>query len=95
MSAAALARAAKLRGFKLGQTSVSRILELKQAPTLSKVYEIAQTLDLPVRVFLTDGVKDSLQNVVELPPRYPKIFGKKSNQDTTKPKSGKKLPNRR
>jgi transcriptional regulator with XRE-family HTH domain len=82
MSANALAKAAKARGFKLGQRSVSRMLELKQDPTLEKVYEISQTLGLRAQDLIEDAVtavKKPLQNVVSLPPRYPKIFGKKSH----------------
>lgn len=91
LSANALAKAAKARGFKLGQTSVSRILELKQAPTLEKVHEIAETLGVPAWYLLTD--KSQVQQtvitppinktlhtkVLELPRPYPKIFGKKSH----------------
>jgi transcriptional regulator with XRE-family HTH domain len=79
MSANGLARAAKAKGFKLGQRSVSRILELTQDPTLEKLYEIAQTLDVSVRSLIADeGIKKPLQNVVSLPSPYRKIFGKKS-----------------
>jgi transcriptional regulator with XRE-family HTH domain len=100
-----LAKAAKSRGFKLGQRTVSRILELKQDPTLSKVWEISQTLDVPIRALLgseTEPVKNPLQNVLQMPSPYPKIFGKKTQSESGKTKSGvkngrtgQKTPNRK
>jgi transcriptional regulator with XRE-family HTH domain len=88
-----LAKSAKQRGFKLGQRTVSRIIQLKQDPTLGKVWEISQTLDVPIRHLLGENpgtVKDSLQNVVHMPAPYPKIFGKKTQSESAKPKSGSK-----
>lgn len=92
VSANELSKAAKRRGFKLGQRSVSRMLELKQSPTLQKIYEISETLGLPAWFFLTEekAVEQrviSPPNVVNLPPRYPKIFGEKPDQAPGKPKS--------
>jgi transcriptional regulator with XRE-family HTH domain len=89
LSANALAKAAKARGFKLGQTSVSRILDGKQSATVEKLYEISETLGLPAWYLLTKKdqvqqrvisppVEKSLQRkVLELPRPYPKIFTKK------------------
>lgn len=90
LSANALAKAAKARGFKLGQTSVSRILELKQSATVQKLHEISETLGVPAWFLLTPKnqvqqtvistpIKQTLQpKVLELPRTYPKIFGRKS-----------------
>lgn len=82
LSANGLAKAAKQLGFRLGQRSVSRILELKQDPTLQKVLEISQTLDVPVKALISDSsqdIKKPLQNVVQMQAPYPKIFVKKSH----------------
>lgn len=98
MSANALAKAAKARGFKLGQRSVSRILGLKQDPTLQKVWEISQTLGLSNIGLFEDAVtavKKPLQNVVALPPRYPQVFKNKSQSAKNGSAKGQKVPNKK
>lgn len=103
MSANALAKEARKRGFKIGQRSVSRMLELKQDPTLEKLYEISETLGFPAWYLLIDPsqaeqrvisppVKKTLQtNVLELPRPYPRIFSKKPESTNR----NKKAPSRK
>ena len=105
-SANGLAKAARKRGFKLGQRSVSRMLELKQAATLQKLHEIAETLGVPAWYLLTERdqvqqrvisppVKKTLQtNVLELPSPYPKIFGKRPQSSNGHSKA-RKIPNKK
>lgn len=80
-SANRLAKEAKARGFRLGQRSVSRMLELKQDPTLQKVHEISQTMDVSVASLL--GGEMPAHNVVKLPDRYPRWSSRKP-EDTGK-----------
>jgi transcriptional regulator with XRE-family HTH domain len=78
----------------ISQTMISAIKRFAHDPSLEKVQAIAEALGVPAWFLMTPKdrvqqrvisppIKESLQTtttkVVELPPRYPKIFGKRNH----------------
>jgi transcriptional regulator with XRE-family HTH domain len=102
ISANQLARLAKNRGHKIGQTTISLILKGKMSPTIKKLQAIAAGLDVPAWYLLTNNVHieerivrpfvAAQQNVTQLPNPYPPIFGVTSKlAKVSRPKRRKRV----
>lgn len=91
LSGNGLARIAAKAGHRLGQPTISRILDGKQDPSLERVYAIAESLGLPAWFLLTDASQVE-QRVIRAPAVRPNVVQMKSpykNIFTGHAKSGK------
>lgn len=92
MSGNALAGLAKKMGRRLGQPTISRILEGKQDPSLERVSAVAEALGLPAWYLLSEASQAEErvirppalpQKVVRLSSPYPKLGQKGAKLDQT------------
>lgn len=97
-----LSRRAAKKGYKIAQNTVSLIKSGGMNLSLKKLEALAAGLDVPAWLLLAEGVEvehhvvrpvaKAQQNVLELPPAFPKIFSKKQAKvHQTRKQSHKKV----